>query len=141
MERELIFTGRTQEGYEIEFDAHVSGDTSRQTHFSLALQAVAIDVVLPQKMRSEIDDFRNSDSRQKSRPPRYFKAIDMTLARGQGSGPKVDRAIALSHDKYCSVYNSLRKDMDVGLNIFLRREPLKRYRDRIGALVFRAFAC
>jgi hypothetical protein len=33
-DKELIFLGRTQEGYEIEFDAHVSGDANQRTLFS-----------------------------------------------------------------------------------------------------------
>jgi uncharacterized OsmC-like protein len=37
---------------------------------------------------------------------------------------KVDRAVALSHEKYCSVYNSLRKDMEVKVRYTLEeREP------------------
>ncbi len=29
---------------------------------------------------------------------------------------KVDRAIALSHDKYCSVYHTLRPDLEVNVS-------------------------
>jgi uncharacterized OsmC-like protein len=31
----------------------------------------------------------------------------------------VDRAVSLSHEKYCSVYNSLRKDMAVNIKYIL----------------------
>ena len=47
-------------------------------------------------------------------PPQYFKAVDIVL-HPTGKNPNVKkaaRAVSLSHEKYCSVYNSLRKDMD-----------------------------
>jgi len=41
----------------------------------------------------------------------------MIQISGEGITPKkIDRAIALSKDKYCSVYHSLRKDMEVNVN-------------------------
>ncbi len=48
-------------------------------------------------------------------PPQYFRTVDMVLhLKGKNLNPKkVARAVSLSHEKYCSVYNSLRKDMDV----------------------------
>jgi uncharacterized OsmC-like protein len=37
---------------------------------------------------------------------------------------KIERAISLSHEKYCSVYNSLRKDMEVRVRYVLEeKEP------------------
>lgn len=131
-DKELIFTGRTQEGYEIEFDAHVQWGCKPTDALLLSLAGcMAIDVVsFLHKMRSEIADFRITLTADRNPvPPQYFKAIDMTLyIGGRGLDPKkVDRAIALSHDKYCSVYNSLRKDMDVSVKYILEeREPLKK---------------
>ena len=37
---------------------------------------------------------------------------------------KIDRAVALSHEKYCSVYNSLRKDIDVSIKYILEEKGL-----------------
>ena len=47
--------------------------------------------------------------------PQYFKTVDIVLhltAKNLNT-KKVARAVSLSHEKYCSVYNSLRKDMEV----------------------------
>lgn len=49
-------------------------------------------------------------------PPRYFKRVHMRYtARGvaEADRSKVERAVELSHEKYCSVLHSLRKDMEV----------------------------
>jgi uncharacterized OsmC-like protein len=40
----------------------------------------------------------------------------MIYISGEGiTQKKIDRAIALSRDKYCSVYHSLRKDIEVNV--------------------------
>lgn len=47
-------------------------------------------------------------------PPRYFRKIHIRfVARGVAADDrdKLERAIQLSHDKYCSVFHSLRKDI------------------------------
>ena len=48
-------------------------------------------------------------------PPQYFKTVDIVLhLTGKNlNARKVARAVSLSHEKYCFVYNSLRKDIDV----------------------------
>jgi putative redox protein len=45
-------------------------------------------------------------------PPRRFTAVDLRF-RIEGAVPAaaVERAIALSHEKYCSVWHSLRQDI------------------------------
>lgn len=77
--------------------------------------ADVIDIVT--KMRvpiSGLEMFVEGD--RNSEPPRFFKAIRMRyVARGVApeDRAKVERAIELSHEKYCSVYHSLRKDISV----------------------------
>jgi putative redox protein len=59
-------------------------------------------------------------------PPQFYKAIEMVLnIAGKDLDPKkIERAISLSHEKYCSVYNSLRKDMEVKVRYILEdKEP------------------
>ena len=59
-------------------------------------------------------------------PPQYFKAIEIVLHIGGKNlnDQKVDRAVSLSHDKYCSVYNSLRKDLEMKVRYVLEEnEP------------------
>ncbi|KAF0184128.1 MAG: hypothetical protein FD164_454 [Nitrospirae bacterium] len=128
-DRDLIFVGRTQQGYEIEFDANVQWGCKPTDALLLSLAGcMGIDVVMfLQKMRSQIAGFkivitgeRNPD------PPQYYKKIDMVLHIGgkELDPKKVARAVALSHEKYCSVYNSLRKDMEVTVDYVLEeKEP------------------
>jgi putative redox protein len=48
-------------------------------------------------------------------PPQYYTSMEMIITiTGAGLTPKkIERAISLSQEKYCSVYHSLRKDMKV----------------------------
>ena len=46
-------------------------------------------------------------------PPRRFVRVQLTfIVRGAVPADAVARAIALSHEKYCSVSNSLREDIE-----------------------------
>lgn len=117
-DRELIFTGRTQQGYEIEFDAHVQWGCKPTDALLLSLAGcMGIDVVtFLQKMKADLASFKIEISGERNpTPPQYFKAVEIVLhiAGKNLDVKKVERAISLSHEKYCSVYNSLRKDMDV----------------------------
>ena len=128
-DKDLIFVGRTNEGYEIEFDANVEWGCKPTDALLLSLAGcMGIDVLMfLQKMRTEIAEFKITTIAERNpTPPQYFKAIEMTLhiAGNRLDPKKVDRAVSLSHDKYCSVYNSLRKDMDVKVKYVLEdREP------------------
>lgn len=123
-DRDLIFTGRTQEGYEIEFDAHVQWGCKPTDALLLSLAGcMAIDTVsFLQKMKVEISSFKlDIQADRNPTPPQYFKAIEIVLhIKGKNlNSKKVDRAVSLSQEKYCSVYNSLRKDMDVKVRYVL----------------------
>jgi putative redox protein len=52
-------------------------------------------------------------------PPRRFRTLRMTV-RAEGPAeadrPKLDRAVELSRDKYCSVFHTLRPDLDVQIS-------------------------
>lgn len=130
-DRELIFVGRTQQGYEIEFDAHVQWGCKPTDALLLSLAGcMGIDVVsFLKKMRVEIANFKMDIIGERNpTPPQYYKTIEMVLyIAGKNLDPKkVDRAVSLSHEKYCSVYNSLRKDMDVKVKYILEeKEPAK----------------
>ncbi len=128
-ERDLLFVGRTQQGYEIEFDAHVQWGCKPTDALLLSLAGcMGIDVVsFLQKMKAEIADFKMDIVGERNpTPPQYYKSVDMVLhiAGKNLDAKKVDRAVALSHERYCSVYNSLRKDMEVKVRYTLEeREP------------------
>lgn len=67
----------------------------------------------------QISGDRNSEA------PRYFKAMRITY-RVAGLDPadrsKIERAIALSQEKYCSVLHSLRKDMQISSELVIEQE-------------------
>lgn len=134
-DRDLIFVGRTNEGYEIEFDAHVQWGCKPTDALLLSLAGcMGIDVVtFLQKMKAKIANFKIDIIGQRNpTPPQYFKEVEMILSiAGKNlDSKKVERAISLSHEKYCSVYNSLRKDMDVKVKYILEeKEPAEEISD------------
>jgi putative redox protein len=55
-------------------------------------------------------------------PPQRFVRIHMdvrAVGPGEADRAKVERAVQLSRDKYCSVFHTLRPDMDVEIRIQL----------------------
>ncbi len=117
-DKDLIFVGRTERGHEIEFDAQDQWGCKPIEALLLSLAGcMGIDVVMfLQKMKMELESFKiDMVGERNATPPQYFRSVDMVLhLKGKNLNPKkVERAVSLSHEKYCSVYNSLRKDMDV----------------------------
>ena len=121
LERDLYFIGTTQRGYEVEFDVrYEEGCSPTETLLLSIAGCLSIDVVhILRKMRCDITKFEiSADGTRKPDPPQYYTSIDMMIhISGEGLTPKkIDRAIALSKEKYCSVYHSLRKDIEVNVN-------------------------
>lgn len=117
-DKDLIFNARTQMGYEVEFDARMQwGCIPTETFIMSLAGCLAIDVfTFLQKMRVEIRSFKIDFSGERNlTPPQYYKSMEMAITiEGEGATPtKVERAIRLSQEKYCSVYHSLRKDIEV----------------------------
>jgi putative redox protein len=126
-DKDLIFNARTQMGYEVEFDARMQwGCSPTETLLMSLAGCLAIDVFsFLQKMRAEISNFKIDFSGDRNTtPPQYYKSIEMTVhITGKGITPKkVERAISLSQEKYCSVYHSLRKDIEVKVNYKINEE-------------------
>ncbi len=134
-DRDLIFVGRTNEGYEIEFDAHVQWGCKPTDALLLSLAGcMGIDLLMfLQKMKAEIANFKiDIVGERNPTPPQYYTKIEMILniAGKNLDEKKVDRAAKLSHEKYCSVYNSLRKDMEVSVRYILTEaEPSEKITD------------
>lgn len=130
-QRELIFTGLTERRYEVDFDAHLQWGCKPTDTLLLSLAGcLAIDVVsFLQKMKGELASFKiDVIGERNPTPPQFFKAIDLVLhiAGKNLDSKKIDRAIALSHEKYCSVYHSLRPDMDIRVKYTLEeKDPSK----------------
>src|SRR5574337_613029 len=117
-DKELIFIGRTNRGYEVEYDAAQQwGCSPTETLLLSVAGCMGIDMVsFLKKMRCEIKSYKMDIVGERNpTPPQYYTSIEMIIAvTGTGlTAKKVERAISLSHEKYCSVYHSLRKDMKV----------------------------
>ena len=128
--RDLVFTGATPQGYEIEFDAQAQWGCKPTEALLLSLAGcMGIDMVtILTKMRITLASFRiEIEGKRNPTPPQYYKAVEMVLhIAGKNLDPrKVERAIALSKDKYCSVYNSLRPDLALNVRYVLEeKDPL-----------------
>ncbi len=117
-DKDLIFVGRTQRGYEIDFDARVEWGCMPTESLLLSLAGcMGIDMVsFLQKMKCKLQSFKiDLEGERNPTPPQYYKTIRMTVhLSGDGiTEKKVQRAISLSHEKYCSVYHTLREDLKV----------------------------
>jgi putative redox protein len=120
LQRDLYFIGTTQRGYEVEYDVrYEEGCSPTETLLLSIAGCLSIDVVhILRKMRCEVSTYEVAvEGARNLEPPQYYKSVDMMIQiSGEGITPKkIDRAIALSLEKYCSVYHSLRKDMEVNI--------------------------
>jgi putative redox protein len=119
-DRDLVFLGRTPRGFELDFDAEAQwGCIPTESLLLSVAGCLAIDVVsFVTKMKAKITKFKIDISGERNpTPPQYYTKVDMVLhIAGENITPKkLDRAISLSQEKYCSVYHSLRKDLKVNV--------------------------
>jgi putative redox protein len=116
-EKDLVFTARIR-GYAIDFDAEAKEGCIPTDSLLMSIPGcLAIDLALfLKKMKVDINklDIETIGERNPV-PPKYFNTVRMNIRiGGKGITPKkLERAISLSQEKYCSVYHSIRKDMDV----------------------------
>jgi putative redox protein len=115
-DKELIFVGRTNRGYEVEFDAQQQwGCSPTETLLLSVAGCMGIDMVsFLKKMKVEIKSYKMDIVGERNpTPPQYYTSIEMIISvTGSGiTAKKMERAISLSQEKYCSVYHSLRKDL------------------------------
>lgn len=118
LERDLYFIGTTQRGYEVEYDVNYEEGCSPTETLLLSIAGcLSIDVVhILRKMRCEVIHYEvEVEGSRNLDPPQYYKSVDIMIhISGEGVTPrKIDRAVDLSFDKYCSVYHSLRRDLEV----------------------------
>lgn len=129
-DKELIFVARTQRGYEVDYDPNMQwGCSPTETLLTSIAGCLAIDVFyFLKKMRAEISGFKiDFEGKRRLEPPQYYKSIDMKIrVKGRGlTAKKLDRAISLSQEKYCSVYHSLRSDMKVTVSYTIEEQEEK----------------
>ncbi len=116
----LLFEARTQVGYDFEFDGNIQWGCAPTESLLLSVAGcMAIDVAsFLKKMRVELDTLKIDITGERNpTPPQFFKTIDIKVnAGGEGlNEKKLKRAVDLSHEKYCSVYHTLRKDLKVNV--------------------------
>jgi putative redox protein len=106
-DKDLIFLGRTPRGYELDFDAEAQWGCIPTESLLLSIAGcLAIDCIsFLKKMKCIITNTH----------------IVITIhISGESITPrKLDRVIALSQEKYCSVYHSLRKDLKVDVKYLI----------------------
>jgi putative redox protein len=114
---DLAFTARMPDGHEIVLDAGDSGPSPVEALLAGIGGCMAIDVVMIlEKMRCPPSRFSmDLEAESAPTPPRFFRRVRMTLVlAGDGlDEAKVERAVTLSRDTYCSVLATMRPDLEV----------------------------
>ncbi|MBW2065600.1 MAG: OsmC family protein [Deltaproteobacteria bacterium] len=120
LQRDLYFIGMTQRGYEVEYDVrYEEGCSPTETLLLSIAGCISIDIVhILRKMRCEVSGYEvEAEGIRRQEPPQYYTSVKLMIhIKGEGITPKkIDRAIDLSLNKYCSVYHTLRKDLDLNI--------------------------
>jgi len=89
---------------------------------------MAIDIrQILEKSRVSVDGLEvEVEGTRAEEPPRRFEALRMIFTvdgPGEGDEGKMDRALSLSKDTYCSVLHTLRSDLELDLTIRRSRAP------------------
>ena len=106
-------------------DAGGKAGPSPTDHLLLAAAGcMAADVIdILGKSRVPVESFEvQVEGRRAEKPPRRFTSIAMSFRlRGPTSAdrPKVERAVNLSRETYCSVLHTLRPDLDLVFEVHL----------------------
>jgi len=90
---------------------------------SLATCMGADVVSILQKMRTDLRALTIGVIGERNpEPPRYYRRIELTFSVvGDVPLDKVEKAIDLSREKYCSVFHSLHQNLTVGHKVSVRR--------------------
>ena len=112
---DLRFTGRTDDGVVLTLDAdRVAGPTPVQALAFALAGCMAADVVsILVKGRLPLAGLRTRlTGERRDEQPRYFTTIALHfVVTGDVPADRVERAIALSRETYCTVWHSMRPDI------------------------------
>ncbi len=114
----LVFSGRIGSGPTVTLDGDAKAGPSSTESLLLGLMGcMSIDVLtILQKGRVAVNSLETrAESERAPEPPKHFTRVRLTFVLDGPSPeerPKVDRAIELSREKYCSVLHSLRPDLE-----------------------------
>jgi putative redox protein len=118
----LMFTAR-ESGHEWVLDGRNEAGPSPVAALASALAGcIAIDIVhILTKGRFVVRAFRaDLVGRRADSEPRRFVSMDLRLTIDTDAPrEQIERAIALSRDKYCSVWHSLRQDIELTTSVSL----------------------
>jgi putative redox protein len=78
-----------------------------------------VEIAVKMRVRMAALHVRAEDERRAEPPRRYTRLRLIYTLNGVDTGDhdKIRRAVALSHEKYCSALNSLRQDIEVATDI------------------------
>ena len=120
--RGLEFSGTAPTGFTIDMSSHEDGgpkdDVSPVQLVALGLGGcTAMDVIaILQKKKQDVRSFhvRVTTQRKEDHPKVWTHALIEYFVTGSGIDPAaVERAIQLSHDKYCPVQNMLKASVEI----------------------------
>ena len=126
-QRDGVFTATTARGYDLDFDsANEWGCMPLESLMMSLAGCMAIDVVsILTRMRCPPSKFRmDIIGERRIEPPQRLKSVEMVLhLSGENlEDAKIQRAIALSAEKYCSVRHSLREDIEIKTRYIIESE-------------------
>jgi len=123
---ELRFTGRSADATLVLDSDGKAGPSPVQTLCFALVGCMAMDVVhILTKGRQPVAGLRaRLSARRAETDPRRILAAELRFTvEGEVAADKVERAIALSREKYCSVWHSLRQDVDLATSFEVRPAP------------------
>jgi len=126
---DLKFQGQSGE-IALTLDSHAKAGVSPMQALAFGLAGcMGMDLVhILQKSRTPFSAVRaRLSGRRPSEPPSRFIAITLHFEiDGEATEAQVQRAIDLSRDKYCSVWNSMRQDIDFQVTFAIQRPAASR---------------
>lgn len=121
----MVYEGRTGDSQPIHLDGDSTAGPSPMEALLMSLGGcMGIDIqAILEKGRIPIEALEVSmEGDRAGSLPKRFTAVRMTVriqGPEEGDLPKVERAVQLSRDKYCSVFHSLQSDLDVDIQVEL----------------------
>lgn len=115
-EHDLVFGGRSGNNQLALDSASIAGPSPMQALAFALAGCMAMDVVhVLAKGRVDLRGLRTDLTAERSpENPHRFTAVTLHFTvTGDVPDDKVERAIALSREKYCSVWHSMRQDIDL----------------------------
>lgn len=126
-DRALVFEGAGRSGVPVVMDGNSAAAASPMESLLMALAScMGIDVVdILNKMRVAFDGLAvRADADRRADAPRRFTAIRLIYeVEGvtEAAQPKLQRAIDLSRERYCSVLHTLQPDIELSIRIDVAR--------------------